>query len=408
MFNRLSAFFRFIRNPMIGASGVAPLGFLLYARFVPILLPWAWVYPALYGIIVTVCQSVPAAKRRLTLVSGMIVFMIIGIYLLIRETYFCVIFVPFCAAILLLLQMLEAGSSIQSYLCIALHIIAQITVAVSQTSDSPVYDPVILPLTGFLFVFLFLSMISMNRDNLKELSLGKLKVPQAMIKKHRIMTLALFFGTLLLSLIPTLASGILKFLKILLLALGKGLHFLMKLLSGGESETPDPIPQESVPTDWFPQGGNTISHNFEDILVILLVIGVILFGFVFLWSIMQGVLRKIRTIWQRMNQISQDEESDYQDEITETRPESEKKRHPLLSGLRRRNREKSMTPAEQIRFRYQKLLRKHRDWGPGVTAREKLPEQAAALYERARYSSHRLTEEDSRSFQIILRKKHKP
>ena len=43
-------------------------------------------------------------------------------------------------------------------------------------------------------------------------------------------------------------------------------------------------------------------------------------------------------------------------------------------------------------------MRRHRDWAPGTTARETLPQQAAEIYERVRYSDHPVDEKDAENF----------
>ena len=60
--------------------------------------------------------------------------------------------------------------------------------------------------------------------------------------------------------------------------------------------------------------------------------------------------------------------------------------------------ERSLDPGKRIRYRYMRLLMKHKDWHAGKTARENLPDNAASLYERSRYSKHPITEEDAQQF----------
>ena len=107
-----------------------------------------------------------------------------------------------------------------------------------------------------------------------------------------------------------------------------------------------------------------------------------------------------------MIQYSAAASEDYEDEITSTRDESDTEREGLLARLRRAAaiEEKGRTPTEQIRLRYQYLRRKHRDWSAAATARETLPEDAAALYERARYAGHALTEAEANSFKDATRR----
>ena len=97
---------------------------------------------------------------------------------------------------------------------------------------------------------------------------------------------------------------------------------------------------------------------------------------------------------------------DYEDEITDTRDDGERER----VRSRRRNRraavaeDKNMSPGERIRRRYLRLLYKHPEWSLGATAREKLPADAAPLYEQARYSDHPLTEEDAARFATEIKR----
>jgi hypothetical protein len=88
------------------------------------------------------------------------------------------------------------------------------------------------------------------------------------------------------------------------------------------------------------------------------------------------------------------------DEVTNTRDEgSEEKlqrrrRNPKLSARE----ERTLPPAERIRYRYRRILSKHPDWVPGTTARESLPEELARVYEKARYSGFEMTEEEAAAF----------
>ena len=56
---------------------------------------------------------------------------------------------------------------------------------------------------------------------------------------------------------------------------------------------------------------------------------------------------------------------------------------------------------------YARLLRKKPQWTSSSTARENLPENAAALYERARYSEHPISSEDADSFVREIRNEKK-
>jgi len=63
-----------------------------------------------------------------------------------------------------------------------------------------------------------------------------------------------------------------------------------------------------------------------------------------------------------------------------------------------------MSPRETIRYRYQRLLRKHPEWAQSTTARENIPTELARLYEQARYSCHPIDESEAERFQTGSRK----
>jgi hypothetical protein len=211
------------------------------------------------------------------------------------------------------------------------------------------------------------------------------------------MTLVLFFGTLLLALVPMVGVGVLQLLRFLFYILKNILGLLMKFLSGEESETPEMQPQVPEDSDFIIEQGPVIVFSFENILVVLLVIFVTaVTGFV-LYLSCRRFFSRLKEILLHMNDESSDKDLGYEDEITETKPKK-KSAEKRNRAKRRITADKNLSPELQIRTRYQKLQKKHRDWNPGSTARDHLPEDAAILYERARYSAHAVTEEDAREF----------
>lgn len=397
MKHRIANILKRLWEPVIGAAGIVPLGCLLFARFVPVLLPLAWVYPILYGIILFVYQQVPGKFRRTVIITGMGLLLAMGIIFLIRHTYFCVMAVPFFTAVLLFIQSMEGGFSIQSYLCAGLHLIWMIVLALNRRTEYFYYESVETGLSISFFVFLFLSMLALRRDNLSEISLGKLTLPPFMQKQSLGMILVLFFGTLLLALVPMVGVGVLQLLRFLFYILKTILGLLMKLLSGEESETPEMQPQVPEDSDFIIEQGPVIVFSFENILVVLLVIFVTaVTGFV-LYLSCRRFFSRLKEILLHMNDESSDKDLGFEDEITETKPKK-KSAEKRNRAKRRITADKNLSPELQIRTRYQKLQKKHRDWSPGSTARDHLPEDAAILYERARYSAHAVTEEDAREF----------
>ena len=103
---------------------------------------------------------------------------------------------------------------------------------------------------------------------------------------------------------------------------------------------------------------------------------------------------------QRLQSYASSATEDYVDELQNTREQGDERF--LLNRLRRRRisaRElEAMPPRERIRVLYAIARRKHPEWPASGTARETLCEDSARIYERARYSSHPVTEEDASCF----------
>jgi hypothetical protein len=134
------------------------------------------------------------------------------------------------------------------------------------------------------------------------------------------------------------------------------------------------------------------------ILYIGAAISVIFLGMI-LFRIGKKLLRFARESWDIFGKFLSAASEDYVDEVTDIRDTGSVEQ--LSHRKRRRIRYKddpSLSPTEQVRRRYQHLKHAHTDWMPGTTAREKLPVQAASIYEKARYSEWNISSEDAKVF----------
>ena len=104
-------------------------------------------------------------------------------------------------------------------------------------------------------------------------------------------------------------------------------------------------------------------------------------------------------LWGALERYGAAVSEDYIDEITDTRETGDASRSRSRFGASKPKAPKGGTPGERVRYRYKLLLWKHPEWNRGATAREKLPPDAADIYERARYSPHPVTEEEAEAFQ---------
>jgi len=120
----------------------------------------------------------------------------------------------------------------------------------------------------------------------------------------------------------------------------------------------------------------------------------------FLRLVFGKIARLLRSLLARMRAYLSAVSEDYVDEVTDTR-ENGSQRASVLASLRERMafvNERRLPPAERIRYRYRRLLKRHPDWHASRTARESLPGDPAQRYERARYSGQEIAPEEAERF----------
>ena len=135
------------------------------------------------------------------------------------------------------------------------------------------------------------------------------------------------------------------------------------------------------------------------------IVAAILIGTVLLFFALRFLGRRLRALmkrlWALMNLYAHAASEDYVDEIADTRDGGEDSStgpRQILRRLFQQVNEDKLSPTERIRYRYSRLLHRHQDWQPGSTARENLAEEAADIYERARYSTRSVSPEEAEQF----------
>ena len=121
-----------------------------------------------------------------------------------------------------------------------------------------------------------------------------------------------------------------------------------------------------------------------------------------IWGIKKAVqflpvlLRRINKLLQRFN----DELSkDYTDEIINTRENNKYKRVRHTLGTKRRKRKLDhSSPNAYVRSVYGRMMDQHQEWEMNSTARENLASDLAEVYEKARYSTYDLTQDEADRF----------
>ena len=403
---------RFRKFQMIAtlALGSAPIS-VLFLRFLwPELLPWAWIYPVAYGVL---CLLGGLISAKVRLLYGILVSAAsVAVTMILSEqfTWYPALIVDavYVALFLGSLTIFSWPSDLElpevlRLMCVAVHLAAQFAISMDGAESQPLLTAYAPGLHGAFVMLLLLLPFSMNRCSINSASTKTRQVPEGMRRKNTVMTFVLVAFACVLSFIPYIYNWI----KNLFVWLGR---MLLSLLWAKPSEQQPSavIPNTETMEQMGPVVENEISPLTPIMNAIFFILGVLLVtGFLVLLIV--KLTRKLQTIvknvWSILEQYVSAVTEDYEDEIKDTRMESEgeriikKRRAPVW-----KKEQAPTNPNENIRFHYRQLLRRHPQWTANTTARENMPEELAELYEQARYSSHPVTEPEASQFSAEAKK----
>lgn len=401
-------FLRKAQHPLLLGLASLPLSMLLTLSFAREIFRWAWCFPAAYVLLSWVCLLIPGKKRLVAGVTSVIAVVALCVWLLPLTEKLGLLLMPLLYAVLLIITLpiggwpynreLQVGWHVAG---VVTHLLLQMLVNGSKMLDNGGYDPAQTPLLCSFLAYAVLVLLALNRASLNSASQSRRKVPLLMKRQNVFFTLVLLVIGVLLAAIPAIGSALDTVWDILLRGISALLSLLMLFMpqktsggSGGGGGSPDNLDfGEAAPPSAF-------AVLMEKIIGVLALL-IIAVGLVLLLRVIWKKLKVgLRFLWARMMQYGAVASEDYEDEITSTRDEEGTEREGLLSRLRRMRvaDEKGGTPTERVRLRYRRLKRRN-EWSAASTARETLPDEAAALYERARYGGETLTEADAERFQ---------
>lgn len=280
------------------------------------------------------------------------------------------------------------------------HLVGQLMLRADRVSGALVLSAYSGGFLAALLGFVLLTLLSLNRDSLLGASGKRQSVPGAMRRKNTLLILALFVIAVLASLLPSVLSFLTGAAE---QAIDWVIQLVIRLIPDTATQYVENIPSAAEGNTAVPGGGGaalTLNPVVEKLMaacgavLTFLLLGYLLYR---LYRILEGYLRRMMaSLGKFASQVSED----YIDEVTDTREDISPEKTERKKGVSRLPipEPRNLAPAEKIRFRYQRLMRKHPEWDAGSTARENLPENMAALYERARYSQHPVTEEDAAAF----------
>lgn len=401
-------FLRKCQFPLAIALGFFPIPIVVNAGFVPELVSVCWIFPLIYAVMAIACMAVPGKIRVLVGFAGVGLLCVPAVFFPNPVMFWVALGEGLFYGIILLCSLTVAKWTETDELApgitwmgMGLHLGAQLLIFICDIYDFHQMDGTEVWLLPTMLTYVLLAMLSMNRRGLYSASTGRQTVPTAMRRKNSLMVLALFAGAALLAALPAVG----EFVKNMLATIG-GLIMMLLLLLEPKSEKGEPTqPSSSTAGDKIDLGAEAVDNPIMETLFAILanavMIAAIVIVVIFLWRKGRQWLPKL---WKRFSKHLAASSEDYVDEITSTREFGVQEKHKEKGEKVSRLRQRSLPPRQQIRSRYRTVLQKHPEWAAGSTAREKLSDTAAPLYERARYSDHDITEEEAKKFREDTKK----
>jgi len=411
MKTKLLEIYRKFQLLLIITLGTLPFILVLTGHKGASLLPMVWLFPAGYILLSLAVFQIPG-KWRLT--CGILLSLgalAMSIFLpKPHELFAAILGTVFYIVLFLWTLPMAAWASGQEIpglwvtAGVIFHLGGQAYVHMDRVSGEGKLDPVSGWILAALFVFVFLTMLSMNRKSLLQAAGKRQKASVAMGNKNKVMTLLLFAVSMLAAAAPSLW----RWIKAAIKWVWNKLLDLVELLAGEtEGGISDAAPSE--PAVFSMLGGGEPSPFALLMEKVIIVIGMLLAALIIGYLLLRffRFLRRIlRSLFAMLGRYAVNASADYEEEVTDTR-----ERDPVYTRVRQYfahrisiQEERAMAPKERIRYRYRRLSLRHGEWFAGSTARENLPAELAEIYERARYSDAAPTAEEAAQFAEKVRR----
>lgn len=406
-------FGRKMQHPLLLAFASVPAALIIILNFAPDMLHRVWLFPASYVLLAWGCILIPGKKRILGGVVSAALMAALTLLVLPAAEQIALALLPVMYIALLIVTLPIGGWSRNQELAVGWHIggvlthvVLQLLVNGSRLMGNGVYDAAQTPVLVSFLCCVVLILLALNRSSLDSAAQSRRRVPLLMRRQNIVITLTMLVIGVLIAAIPAIGDLLTKLWDWLM----RGVAWLVGLLSallpqgggavGGAAMTSDMelgLGEANPPSDFALLMEKIIGVVALAVIAVALVIVIRVAG--------KKLAKLLKYLWGRLGQYGAAAGEDYEDEITDTRDESDTEREGLLTRLRRAvpGEEKGLTPTQQVRSRYRRLKQRRR-WSDAATARETLPSEPAALYERARYSGQELSAEEAERFQAGTKK----
>ena len=398
-----------LQHPLVLALDFFPVVLFVLAKNAPDALQWMWVLPAAYVLLAWICILMPGKLRLPSGLMGMAAMAALaasvyplGISVILVGIYW--------VAMLIALPMgrWERGRELGlewPVIGVVSHVLIQLLINGAQKLGDTSFDSCEGWLVVSFLALAVLVVLSLNRQSLSVASQSRQSIPLLMRRQNLVLVLAVLVIGVLVALIPALGQALSflwdKLMQLILL-IGTFLSAIMpQQKSGGGAAGGDDSEQLIMGAA---SETSRLAIIMEKIMTVVTVL-IMIVGAIFIMKMLWKRLKKLmRYLWEKLSMYSAAVSEDYEDEVTSTR-EDDAERESMLSRLRRfaPEDERGLDATQRVRSRYRGLKRR-KQWETSSTARETLPEEAASLYERARYSGETLSEEEAERFRNVTKK----
>jgi len=399
---------RITQFPVIIACGTLPIPVIFFGYLAPHLLDYAWVLPVAYLVLTVISFFVPGKLRAICGAIAGIGMILPWFFIVEGQSLIIALIAALFFATLLFWSTRIGGWSRDQELhsawigvCIGLQLLGQAVYYIDSLTEVPVLTSQVVWFTLSFFVMAILVFLSLNRNALNAITTKRPQMAVMIRKKNIFLVFSLFGIAIVFSLLPSVASG------------AMGLFLWLLQVYTALTHTDGDLPQETMEPTTLQSSGVEIELNvglhtdiLNAIFMVLAAVVLVVSIPVLLYFVGRQMYTTVKSLWKKFVADVANNLDDYEDEITDTRnsviddnAESTRvKRKGLLYN------DRGMSAQARVRYRYKYLLGRHPEWQKGSTARENLPEETAAIYERARYSPHPVTSEDADRFKVNTKK----
>lgn len=381
---------------LLMACAVNPIPLLIYVAFASMLLPFAWLLPLAYILLALLSFRIPGKFRLLYGVGGCVVLLGLGYAMLLSGAHWITMLAPALYAGVLMASLPVASwppnkeiSPLWYYTGALLHVAVFVFKFIYKAFNGFSMDSIDPGLLLSFFVMVILVMLSLTRINLSASANGRQKPSAFMWQKNITLTVVFFILAALIALVPAIYEA-------LEAVFGWFGSLIKRLIDSIEVENivNDLDGGGATPTEPGTPQGESLLEKILNIIFHIVWYGVLV-ALIAPWipKIIRAISRFFKKLLSGASTYISDASGDYEDEVTNLRSAPKQKKQRFSSAE-----ERSLPPAQRIRYRYRRLMSKHPEWESGSTARENLSDQAAPLYEKARYSDHPITEADAARF----------